>query len=77
MTKQKAVGYIRVSGKHQILGESLEVQEKDIKRNAKYKRFQYLKTYKDEGFSGADKDRPELNELKLDAQAGQFEHVIV
>ena len=68
--KPKAVGYIRVSGKHQIKGESLEVQERDIKKYAEYREFKYLRTYKDKGFSGADKDRPELNQLKLVSTAG-------
>ncbi|MBT3984506.1 MAG: recombinase family protein [Bacteriovoracaceae bacterium] len=75
--KIKVAGYIRVSTPGQAKeGESLEGQIEEIKSYAKYKKYKLYKIYKDEGVSGANDDRPGLNELRKDAKNEKFKIVV-
>ena len=67
MTKEKqgqikAAGYIRVSSKEQIGGESLSTQRKSIKRFARQQEWKLTEIYADEGISGGSvKERGFMN----------------
>lgn len=77
-THLRAAGYTRVSGKHQVEGESLQIQKEKIERYAQAFDYQITKIYSDEGISGKNiKDRPALLELLSDAEAGIFDIVII
>jgi len=77
-TKMRAAGYIRVSGKHQIEGESLAIQEEKIIKYVELYVYSKPKIYKDEGISGKNiKDRPGLLKLLVDTEAGKFDIVII
>jgi site-specific DNA recombinase len=73
----KAAGYIRVSSKEQIEGESLSTQRQSIKSFAKQQDWELIDIYADEGISGGSvKERGALLECLHDAQNGKF-HVLV
>lgn len=75
--KIKVAGYIRVSTPGQAKeGESLEGQIEEIKSYAKYKKYKLCKIYRDEGVSGANDDRPGLNELRKDAMNEKFKIIV-
>ena len=74
----RAVGYIRVSTEEQVReGISLDNQRAKIKAFATAKNWNLIHIYRDEGRSGKSLNRPGIQELLQDAQAGQFKVVIV
>uniref|UniRef100_UPI0032173FE7 recombinase family protein n=1 Tax=uncultured Draconibacterium sp. TaxID=1573823 RepID=UPI0032173FE7 len=74
----KAVGYIRVSTVEQVDGESLNTQEKEIKRYAEFHDANLQKVYADKGKSGAKIEfRTELQELLKEASKGKFQLLII
>lgn len=75
----RAAAYLRVSTEGQV-GEDkfgLADQRTAIDGFVKAQGYELVKTYADEGISGATMDRPELQELLADAAAGAFDVVIV
>ncbi len=75
--KIKVAGYIRVSTEGQVReGESLALQENDIKTYAAAHGYQLVGIYRDEGISGGTKDRPGLDQLRKDAKVGKFQKAI-
>ncbi len=75
--KTKIAGYARVSTESQAKeGESLKVQEDEIKRYAAAHGYQLTGIYIDKGVSGGKKDRPELDKLRQDAKAKKFDKVV-
>jgi site-specific DNA recombinase len=74
----KAVGYIRVSTAEQVDGESLNNQEKEIKRYAEFNETLLQKVYADKGKSGAKIEfRTELQDLLKQAKKGIFQLLII
>lgn len=71
-------GYVRVSSKDQIDGESLTTQRKSIADFAKLQGYKLTEIYADEGISGAtSKDRPALLKCLNDAQNKKFNVLII
>lgn len=64
------VGYVRVSTGIQIRGFGLKVQKTEIEKFCKYKNYNLLKIYKDEGFSGV-KHRPEFERMMKKVNSSQ------
>ena len=64
MAAKKVVGYIRVSTQIQATeGDSLNLQEKQIKDLVKFKGWELTGIYKDAGRSGGNTERPGLKSL--------------
>lgn len=82
MTKNKgerAAAYIRVSTQEQKLhGLSLEAQKMKLRDYAERNSLQIVNWYMDEGVSGRKliKNRPQLQMMIQDAEAGKFERII-
>ena len=70
--------YCRVSTQEQVQhGVSLAEQQERLKAHAAMEHWDIINFYIDEGFSGKDGNRPQLQNLILDANAGRFDLVIV
>jgi len=70
--------YTRVSTDLQVQrGESLDEQLHDAKSYCKYKNIPIANTYREEGRSGKNTDRPELKKLLRDCKRGKINTVIV
>lgn len=69
--RKKAVGYVRVSTDMQVKeGQSIEAQKDDIMRHCIYKQYDFLRHYTDEGLSGKNMQRPQLNLMLEEIQPG-------
>jgi DNA invertase Pin-like site-specific DNA recombinase/prefoldin subunit 5 len=77
MSRDKAMGYVRVSTSVQVDGESLDLQRKEIEAKAQSEGFDLLEIVADEGLSGAKNDRPGLLRVMDSAKKGLIEQVIV
>ena len=78
--EKTAFGYLRVSDKSQIKGESLRNQRDSIQRYADANGITVLKWYTDKAKSGKNTDRPELQKLLKDAinrKRGSLDYVLV
>jgi site-specific DNA recombinase len=76
----RAVGYVRVSGKKQVEGASLEAQEAGIRALCRKRDYDFVEVYVEPGRSArSDKieKRPELRRLLDDAPRGKFDVVVV
>ena len=74
----RAVGYRRVSMREQVDGHSLDAQENHIRQYAHNQGWLMQQVYTDAGLSAKkDSERPALTQLLADAQAGQFDVIIV
>ena len=74
----RAVGYRRVSMREQVDGHSLDAQENHIRQYAHSQGWLMHQVYTDAGLSAKkDSERPALTQLLADAQAGQFDVIIV
>jgi site-specific DNA recombinase len=74
---QRAAGYLRVSQERNARdGYGLDAQEADVRRFVEYKRLALVEVYREEGASGYERDRPELNRLIADAKAGRWDVAI-
>lgn len=58
-----AVEYTRVSTEEQRKGDSIQTQERFLKRYAKTNNMEILKHFSDNGFSGGDANRPAFQEM--------------
>lgn len=75
---KRIVGYVRVSTEEQASeGLSLDHQEGRIRAYAESQGWELLKIYREEGFSGKTKDRPELKNMIKDIEAGEIDCVLV
>jgi len=73
-----AVAYLRVSSQGQVENESLPAQEQAAQNYCKAKGYRFIKVYADKGISGvSEKNRGALQEMKQDAQTGQFDVVLI
>ena len=74
----RAVGYRRVSMREQVDGFSLDAQENNIRKYAEDHGWEVTVIYTDAGISAKrDSERPQLIQLMEDAEAHQFDVVIV
>ena len=74
----RAAGYRHVSMREQLDGHSLDAQVQHIQEYARSQGWQVVEIYTDAGISAKkDSQRPELERLLKDAQAGQFDVVVV
>jgi site-specific DNA recombinase len=74
----RAVGYRRVSMREQVDGFSLDAQENNIRQYVESQGWQLTHIYTDAGISAKkDSHRPSLEQLLKDAEAGQFDVIVV
>lgn len=73
----RAAIYTRVSREEQTRGHSLESQEADAREYADTHGHEVVGVYTDPGESGANPNRPGLQSLISDAEAGKFDLVLV
>lgn len=74
----KAAGYVRVSSKEQVDGESLSTQRQSIKNYAKAQGWKLTDIYADEGISGGSvKERHALLRCLQDGMDGKFNILII
>lgn len=71
--KQRAALYVRVSTTEQ----SSDAQVAELKEYARRRGWQVSKIYRDEGISGAQRQRPGLDDLFTDARRRRFDIVLV
>ncbi len=72
------IGYVRVSSEEQAEeGYSLAAQERAIRLYTELHGLTLLKIYIDDGYSGTKDERPAFKQLLADAEAKQFQVVIV
>lgn len=75
--KTPVVGYIRVSTQAQVDdGQGLEIQEAQIQDYCRKNKLVLVKLYADEGISGAEINRPSLQEMITDSRQGEFQFVV-
>ena len=80
MRQLRAVGYTRVSTEDQLDGRSLHDQAKVIKAQCKKKGWDLVEIYEEKGRSAWGENfhtRPEFNRMMEDAEAGQFNFLVV
>lgn len=75
--RKRCVFYLRVSTGLQVQGYSLAAQKTQLEQFAKQRNFILADIYRDAGLSGKHTHRPELQRLIKDAEAGQFDVVMV
>lgn len=76
MKKQKIAIYCRVSTEEQTSGFSLESQEAILVEYAKKKGYDVYDIYIDDGYSGKDFNRPEIQRLLRDIRQNKFDAVL-
>ena len=76
MSKKAAI-YIRVSTEEQKKGYSIEAQESVIREYAKNKDYEVYDVYNDEGYSGKDFNRPEIQRLFSDLANDKVDLILV
>src|SRR3989338_4047182 len=76
MNMKKAAIYVRVSSEEQVNGHSLGEQEKKCKHFIEAQGYEFVETYREEGVSGAKKDRPQLSRLLRDAKDKKFDAIV-
>ncbi len=72
-----AVIYARVSSREQAEGFSIDAQVKACKKKAKEENYKVVKIFKDEGFTGTNKDRPALKKLIQHCKDREIDVVII
>ncbi len=74
----RAAGYVRVSSKEQVEGESLSTQRQSIRDYVKQQGWELTRIYADEGISGGSvKERHALLECLHDARIGMFNLLVI
>ncbi len=75
----KAAIYLRVSSEEQVRGFGLEVQEEKLRDYCKLYDFEIEEkhVFREEGVSGAERNRPELNRMLVCAEKKEFSVVLV
>jgi site-specific DNA recombinase len=75
--KKRAVIYARVSSDEQRLGNTIDGQTTELESYAESLGWQVVGKYLDNGVSGALLDRPELDQLRIDAEKKIFDAVLI
>jgi len=73
----KAAIYVRLSASDQKGGDTIQSQIDTCQNYADQNEYKVIKVYVDDGVSGAELERPGLNEALEDAQAGKYKHLIM
>jgi DNA invertase Pin-like site-specific DNA recombinase len=77
----RCAAYVRVSREEQVLGYSLEAQERLVRDWVSQQRGELsgelVAVYRDEGHSARTDDRPAFQQMVADARTGQFEAIVV
>jgi len=74
---QRLAIYARVSTEEQREGQTIDSQVAELERFSREKGWLITGVYKDEGWSGAVMERPELDRLRDEAQRGVFDAVVI
>ena len=75
---RKCALYVRVSTANQAEeGESLDEQVKTLQNYCAYRRWQDVRVYREEGFSGKDLKRPAFQKMMADINTGKVNTIIV
>ncbi|MHC5058694.1 MAG: recombinase family protein, partial [Planctomycetota bacterium] len=70
----RAAGYVRVSQERNARnGYGLDAQETDVRRFTEFRALKLVDVYREEGASGYERERPELDRLIADAKAGRWD----
>jgi site-specific DNA recombinase len=69
----RAAGYVRVSQERNVERQGLGAQEADVVRHVEYMQWELVEIYREEGVSGYKRDRPALERMLADAEAGRFD----
>lgn len=77
MNKPKIAVYCRVSTEEQSSGFSLDSQSEILQEYARKKGYEIYDLYIDDGYSGKDFNRPEVQRLFRDLRQDKFEAVVV
>ncbi len=79
MKNRRAVIYCRVDrgGSFEMRQGALNAQKRKLKRFAENKGLKITGYYEDNGSTGHDMQRPGLNQMRKDGEAGAFEMVLV
>lgn len=76
--REKILGYVRVSTINQTEhGHGLEIQKDQIKKYCKKNNLELEKIYEDNGRSGADPNRPSLQELLIKVKENGIKKIII
>src|SRR5258708_5066371 len=73
---QRLAIYARVSTDEQREGQTIDSQVSELQRYANDRSCPVVGIYKDDGWSGAVMERPELDHLRDDARQGVFDAVL-
>lgn len=76
-TSFKVAGYVRVSTDNQLDNYSLEEQASRIRSYCDAKGWILNKLYRDGGYSGGNINRPALQQMLLDIEAGKIDTIVV
>ena len=74
---KKAGLYLRVSTEQQLFGDSLDTQEKILKKYCEDHGYEVFKIYREEAQSAKNMERPELDKLKQDIAEKKLNAVVV
>ncbi|MFC1961188.1 recombinase family protein, partial [Chloroflexota bacterium] len=74
---KRAAIYTRVSSEEQVDGYSLSAQEVETRRVCQQKGWEVVRVYTDPGRSGRTAIRPGFQAMIDDAEAGQFDVIVV
>ncbi len=76
--KKSALAYLRVSTTDQAeYGFGLDIQRSEVQKYCRNKDLELKEIFSDDGFSGADPDRPQLQELLSRAKNEKVEFIII
>lgn len=76
--KKSALGYLRVSTTDQAeYGFGLDIQRSEIQKYCRAKDLELKEIFSDDGFSGADPNRPQLQELLSRAKNEQVDFIVI
>lgn len=76
-TRQRVAIYARVSTEEQREGQTIQSQISELERLSRERGWPIIDTYRDDGWSGAILERPDLDRLRDDARQGRFDAVLV
>lgn len=79
MQQTKAAIYCRIDGggNSEYMKEAMDIQQNRLNEYAEKNSFQIVGSYNDLGKNGISDNRPGLNQLLADAEAGMFQTVLV
>src|SRR5689334_14208320 len=76
-TTYRVAIYARVSTEEQRDGQTIDSQVAELEHFSREKGWPIVGAYRDDGWSGAVMERPELDRLRDDARQGVFDAVVI